>query len=172
MPPLTIATIYSTFWENLIHAQVRQIQRSALAQSRTARAHDSATVSVCMLRRIEAYMDAHRVLSGLTCDQALLRAVALGYARYNVLLAACANRTSTDGELPLLGLKKLGRRDVCRWHIAPCTTACVHGSSTVHRLRVRVSTFTRMLACVTGLGRGPGAVRAQLRGLWFGPHGP
>ena len=117
-------------------------------------------------------MDAHRVLRGLICDQALLRAVALGYARYNVLLAVCANRTSTGSAPAPRAEKARPAGDVCRWHIAPCTTACVHGSSTVHRLRVRVSTFTRMLACVTGLGRGPGVVRAQLRGLWFGPHGP
>ena len=117
-----------------IHAQVRPMPRSAHAQSRTACTHDPATVSVCMLRRIEAYMDAHRVLRGLICDQALLRAVALGYARYKVLLARRARTGRRLAVLPLLGLKKLGRRNAHRRHIAPCTAALLHGSSTVCRL--------------------------------------
>ena len=63
-------------------------------------------------------MDAHRVLRGLICDQALLRAVALGYARYKVLLARRARTGRRLAVLPLLGLKKLGRRDAHRRHIA------------------------------------------------------
>jgi hypothetical protein len=70
-----------------------------------------------------------------------------------------------------LGSGRLGRWDARRQCIALCAAPCVHGSSTAHMLRVRVSTFTRMLACVTRFGNSDGAVRVQPRDHWFGPRG-
>eukprot|EP00966_Prymnesium_polylepis_P268755 6209087-Prymnesium_polylepis.2 len=64
-----------------------------------------------------------------------------------------------------LGSGRLGRWDARRQSIAllPRRVCTGLASSTVHMLRVRVSTFTRMLSCVTGLGNSDGAVRVLLR---------
>lgn len=143
---------------------------SIRAQSSTARADDHTTVSVCMLRRIEAYMEVHRVHSGLIHDPALLQAVALGYERYDTLLALC---TAGWPRARLSAARERQTRTVGRTpavHCTVCRAVCAQ-VFTVHMLRVRVSTFTCMLACVTGLGSSDGAVRVQLRDHWFGPCG-
>ena len=145
--------------------------RCERAQSSTTRNHVPTTVRVCMLRRIETYMDAHRVLGGLIHDPALLQAVALGYESDDVLLAASAKRTSTGSAA---AARAQEARPVGRTPVAHCTVSvpchvCM-GLRTVHRLRVCVSTFTCMLACVTGLSSGHGTVRIQLSDRWFGPR--
>ena len=111
-------------------------------------------------------MEVHRVHGGLIHDPALLQAVALGYERYDTLLALY----DTHGFRPLRS-GRLGRRDARRQCIALCAALCVHWSSAVHRLRLRVCPFTRTLACVTGLGSGHGAVSEPLSDHWFGPQG-
>ena len=115
-------------------------------------------------------MDVHRVLGGLIRDQHCCR---LWHSATHDM--ACSSRRVRTGRrlpvLPLLGLEQLGRWDIRRRHIASCTAACMHGSSTVHRLRVRVATLTHTLACVTGFGSGHGAVRVPLHDRSFGPCG-
>ena len=113
----------------------------------------------------------HRVLGGLIHDPALLQAVALGYESDDVLLAASAKRTSTGSAA---AARAQEARPVGRTPVAHCTVSvpchvCM-GLRTVHRLRVCVSTFTCMLACVTGLSSGHGTVRIQLSDRWFGPR--
>ena len=156
-----------------IHAQVCQMPRCERTQSSTARTHVPTTVSVCMFRRSEAYIDAHGVLGGLIQYQSLQQAVALDFKRYDVLLVTSVNPTSSGSATAARAQETRPVGSTPAAHCTVCRAGCARAFHCVHtRLRVRVSTFARMLGCVMGVGSGHGAVRVQLRDRLFGGHGP
>ena len=75
-----------------ILAQVPPMPRSNRAQSSTTRAHGLTTVSVCMLRRIEAYMEVHRVHGGLIHDLGIWPSACCGTRLRKMRHAPCTVR--------------------------------------------------------------------------------
>jgi len=113
-----------------IFAQVPPMPRSNRAQSSTARVHGHTTVSVCMLRIIEAHMEVHRVHGSLIHDPALLQAVALGYERFDTLLALCAAGWS---HARLSAARKRQARTVGRTPAVHCTVCRAVCTRVFHR---------------------------------------
>ena len=155
----------------IIPAQEHQMLRSDRARSSTTYAHDSTAVRVCMARRLGDNSDALRTHGGLLYDPALLQAPTLHDARENCFLAmaAAGHVRAAWPAARKRPARALGRAPAA--HCTVCRTVCAWVFQLCARQQVRVTTFACMHVCVTGLGSGSGAVREQLRDLWFGLHG-